>query len=68
MALAHSTLPGTVNIGNPHEMPVREIAEQIREITRPSSTGPPPSTTHDDAARTSACPPQPLAVLAEVAE
>jgi dTDP-glucose 4,6-dehydratase len=37
LALAFSDHPGPVNIGNPHEMSVLELAELIREITGSSS-------------------------------
>ncbi|MBN6038375.1 NAD-dependent epimerase/dehydratase family protein [Amycolatopsis sp. 195334CR] len=33
LALAASTHPGPVNIGNPHELTVLEIAEEIRRLT-----------------------------------
>ena len=35
--LLHSNEPGPVNIGNPHELTVLEIAELIRELTGSSS-------------------------------
>jgi dTDP-glucose 4,6-dehydratase len=37
MALARSALPGPVNIGNPREMTVRVVAEQIRALTGSTS-------------------------------
>jgi dTDP-glucose 4,6-dehydratase len=37
VALAESALPGPVNIGNPHELPVREIAERIRDLVGSNS-------------------------------
>src|SRR5436305_1367666 len=33
LALARSDHPGPVNIGNPHELTVRQVAERIKEIT-----------------------------------
>ncbi|GAB3886903.1 hypothetical protein GCM10029964_051960 [Kibdelosporangium lantanae] len=38
VALAHSDHPGPVNIGNPHELRVRDLADLIRTITGSSST------------------------------
>jgi len=38
VALLRSDLPGPVNIGNPHELSVLELAELIRTITRSSSS------------------------------
>jgi dTDP-glucose 4,6-dehydratase len=37
LALAASDHPGPVNIGNPHELPVREIAAEIRTLVRSTS-------------------------------
>ncbi|MFF9558742.1 UDP-glucuronic acid decarboxylase family protein [Streptomyces albus] len=37
LALAHSAESGPVNIGNPHEITVRELAEHIRELTGSAS-------------------------------
>jgi dTDP-glucose 4,6-dehydratase len=37
MALAESSLPGPVNIGNPHELRVREVAEQVRDLVGSAS-------------------------------
>jgi dTDP-glucose 4,6-dehydratase len=33
LALARSGHPGPVNIGNPHELTVRQVAERVKEIT-----------------------------------
>ncbi|PXY27322.1 UDP-glucuronic acid decarboxylase family protein [Prauserella muralis] len=33
LALAESTVPGPVNIGNPHELSVRHIADEIRALS-----------------------------------
>jgi dTDP-glucose 4,6-dehydratase len=38
LALARSGHPGPVNIGNPHELTVRQVAERITEITGSRST------------------------------
>lgn len=37
IALAASSVTGPVNIGNPHERPVREIAEEVRALTGTAS-------------------------------
>ncbi|RBM13848.1 epimerase [Prauserella sp. PE36] len=38
LALARSTLTGPVNIGNPHELPVWQVADEIRALTGTAST------------------------------
>jgi dTDP-glucose 4,6-dehydratase len=37
LALARSGHPGPVNLGNPHELTVRQVAERIKEITGSAS-------------------------------
>ncbi|MDT7802090.1 MAG: dTDP-glucose 4,6-dehydratase [Actinomycetota bacterium] len=37
LALARSDHPGPVNIGNPHELTVRQVAEKIRDLTGSAS-------------------------------
>jgi dTDP-glucose 4,6-dehydratase len=38
VALLHSNLPGPINIGNPHEFSVLELAELIRDLASSSSS------------------------------
>jgi dTDP-glucose 4,6-dehydratase len=37
MAVLHSDQPGPINIGNPHEVTIRELAEAVRELTGSAS-------------------------------